>query len=487
MKPIPLFGEGINAYASVVSAGRRLNCFYDARKDGDKDVVVLRGTPGTVLAYTLPTAPVRGWWVVGLLKYVVAGNKLYSVTTSGLPTSLGTLNTSTGPVSLSDNGVQLGIADGSAFYCYTLVTGSYFQSALNAAGSFGQVTDGNCPSSPSSVTFLDGRILANRGNTRQCYVSELYDLTHWTSVSSIPTYMTKENTSDNLVGLDSLNGMLIFWGSQSIEFWQDVGSSPNPFSRISGASQLWGLAAVGSRVQLNNTMIFLGQNPQGSLQVMALNGYVPQRVSTTDIEDIITSFGMWQDATAISYLVAGHPFYQLNFPSAQRSFLYDSSTGLWGELQTGVALTGGHIGSIGVAFNSFNYIADVSTGNVYRFSTGAYTDAGVTIKRQIVTRHVHQGGNIFGLAELMLDFETGVGLQVGQGASPQVMIETSKDGGRTWGHERWVSLGAVGQYLNRVVLRRLGRGRDFVFRITMTDPVKFTIVHGSATLAAGEV
>jgi hypothetical protein len=83
MHPTALFGEGINAYSPAVSRQRRLNCFYEIRKDGDKYASILRGTPGAALFATLPTFPVRGWRVVNNVLYVVAGSVLYSVTTTG--------------------------------------------------------------------------------------------------------------------------------------------------------------------------------------------------------------------------------------------------------------------------------------------------------------------------------------------------------------------------------------------------------------------
>lgn len=134
MKPIPLFGEGINADSSVVSRQRRLNCFYDVRRDQDKAAIIVRGTPGFEEHVIMPQGPIRGWTVVGSLLYVVAGSMLYSVTTGGVVTGLGTLSTSAGLISMKDNAVQLGIVDGVSLYCYTLVTGDYFQTSLNAAG-----------------------------------------------------------------------------------------------------------------------------------------------------------------------------------------------------------------------------------------------------------------------------------------------------------------------------------------------------------------
>ena len=486
MKAISLFGESIAAYSNSVSRQRRLNCFYDVRKDGDKNQIVIRGTPGATLWVTVPTAPIRGWHVVNNVLYVVGGQALYSVSTAGALSYLGSVSSGTTTLcSIVDNGVQLLIVDGSYGWVYTLVTGSYFQSALNAAGSLGKITDANFTSvlnGAISAAFIDGYGVVARPNSRQAYVSELYDFTHWTNTSSLPTYFTKENNSDQLAAVDVLNGTVVMWGTQTIEFWQDVGTYPGPFSRINGATQTWGLAAVYSRAFLNNTMIFLGQNPQGGVQVMMLSGYVPQRVSTSDIENLLSGFSTVSDALALTYIVDGHPMYQLTFPAAGRSFLFDSLTNIWYETQTGTALMARHFGNLGVAFNAQNYLSDATTGNLYLLSTLNYTDNGQPIKRVCASRHIHGDGNVLKISQLWLDLETGVGLQAGQGSNPKIMMRVSKDGGRTFPIERWGALGAVGQYLApRAIWRRLGAARDFVFEFVMTDPVKFTIIKGAVS------
>lgn len=483
MKNIPLFGESLTGYSAAVSRQRRLNCFYDIRKDGDKAQFIIRGTPGAAKFVTLPTFPIRGWWVVNTTLYVVSGSVFYSVTTSGTITVLGVMTNSALPVSIVDNGVQILIVDGVQGWVYTLVTGSYNQAAYNAAGSFGKITtDANFPNGATYATFLDGFGIVNRPNSRQAYISGSYDFTLWTNSTSLPTFMTKENKSDLLVRVDVLNGAIVLWGVQTIEFWQNVGTAPNPFARINGATQTWGLAAVGSAAFLSNTLIFLGQNPQGGVQVMMLNGYTPQRVSNSDVENIISGFSTVADATSLAYIVEGHPMYQINFPTANRSFLYDSLTQIWSEVQTGLALTARHLGNLGVAFNSASYIADSTTGNIYQLRTDVYTDNGTAIKRSIASRHIHADGDQLTISQLWLDMETGVGLQVGQGSDPKIMLRISKDGGRTFPIERWSTIGQVGQYKSpRAIWRRLGSSVDFVFEFVMTDSVKFTIMKGSVS------
>lgn len=53
-----------------------------------------------------------------------------------------------------------------------------------------------------------------------------------------------------------------------------------------------------------------------------------------------------------------------------------------------------------------------------------------------------------------------------------VEIRYSKDGGENWSDWRAVDLGSTGDFMKRVVIRRLGRGRQWVFAYRITDNVR---------------
>lgn len=487
MQRIPLFGSGLNAYSAYISRQKRLNCFMEIREDGDKAQVVVHGTPGYYLWINLPSSPIRGWHVVGSILYVVCGLLLVAVQTNGTTTVLGQLNLgSTGNVSMDDNSVQLIIADGNVGYYYTIVTGTYAQG--NAAGSFGVIADSNFPNGTVSLAFMDGRIIAVRFNSRQFYCSELYDLTKWTNVQSLPTFGTKDNNSDVLVAVHSMNGMLTMYGAQTLEFWQNIGTTPLPFGRVSGATKNIGIAALYSIAFVGDMQFFLGQSLNGGdLEIDMIQGFNLQRVSTADIEDLINNFVITADAVSFGYIIEGHKMYQITFPNADRSFLYDATTNLWSEVQSGVGLVGRHNANFGITFGHFVYISDSSSNAIYRLDDEQFTDNGSLIKRQLATRHINMQGNRFGVDELYLDMETGIGLQSGQGSDPQMMLRVSKDGGRTFGPEHWRKIGRIGQYKSpRVIWNRLGAAQDFVFEFTMTDPVKFSVVGGSVKIRQQE-
>ena len=69
---------------------------------------------------------------------------------------------------------------------------------------------------------------------------------------------------------------------------------------------------------------------------------------------------------------------------------------------------------------------------------------------------------------------------------PVISMAISRDGGRTFGDERWRPIGAEGEYGRRAIWRRNGRsGRFDVYRFTLSDPVKPAIIQLTADLQGG--
>jgi hypothetical protein len=83
--------------------------------------------------------------------------------------------------------------------------------------------------------------------------------------------------------------------------------------------------------------------------------------------------------------------------------------------------------------------------------------------------------------------QSGVGLTSGQGSDPQMMLSISRDGGRTWSpFESWQSLGKQGEYQHRVRWKKLGQGRQLLFKVSISDPVPRTIIGATANISVGQ-
>ena len=203
-----------------------------------------------------------------------------------------------------------------------------------------------------------------------------------------------------------------------------------------------------------------------------MSGGAVQPISNPQVDVELTSYGDTSNATGYAYMVNGHSFYQINFPSVGKTWLYDGQSRSWSRLESSGGL---HRVQFSVQLLGSIYGADYANGKLYKIEPDEYTDDGQMIVREFVSRH-QSIGDYTHLPELWLEMESGVGLQTGQGSDPQVMMQISRDGGHTWGNELWRSFGRVGQYLRRAVWRRLGRSRDWVFKFRVTDPVKVVFV-----------
>src|ERR1700742_3857138 len=59
---------------------------------------------------------------------------------------------------------------------------------------------------------------------------------------------------------------------------------------------------------------------------------------------------------------------------------------------------------------------------------------------------------------------------------PQVNLRWSDDGGHTWSNYQARGVGFAGDYKKRVLWRRLGRSRDRVYELSITDPISARII-----------
>jgi hypothetical protein len=456
LQPIPLFGIGNVGKSVNVDAQQRLNLFIEVQQDPQKHVLTMYGTPGLKTFVNFGASPIRGLYQVGELIYLVHTDKLYSVANNGTSTVLGILLTSSGRVNFSDNGTQILLVDGVNGYVYNRQTLA-----------FAQITDPDWPGA-DTVTFLNGRFVVNKPNTGQWYWSALYDGLSWDALD----FATAESDPDNLVAVIAELGQLLLFGNKTTEPWGDSGAVDNPYARVGSSAIEWGLAARDSLCKYSDGLMFLRKNRLGQVQVCLLSGYQAMPVSTPEMDYVFGTYGDVSNATAFTYMLSGHAFYQINFPSVDASWLFDSQSKSWSKLSSG---NGRHRADKSIQLLDRIYVSDYENGKLYSLSLDYYTDDGVAIAREFTSRH-QSNGNFIGFSQIWLEFEPGVGLQSGQGTDPQVMMTVSRDGGSTFGNERWTSIGKVGKYRTRAIWNRLGRAFDWVFRFRVTDPVKVVII-----------
>ena len=456
LRPIPLFGIGNQGRSVNVNAQDRLNLYVEVNDDPEKHVLTMYGTPGLLSILDFGDFPSRGWYQLGDFYYIVNRNKFYRVSNNGTITELGTLDSDSGRVDISDNGIQIIIVDGPFGYTLTL-----------SGDVFAKIADADFPGA-DTVTFLNQRFIINEPDSGRFFCSDLISGTSYDALN----FATAEFAPDNLVRVLADSGQLYLFGTNTTEIWGDSGAADFPYAKVGGGAVEWGLEARWSLAKYMSSMAFLGRNRLGQVQVCLMSGAQVQPISNPQIESELTTYGETSNATGFAYMVNGHPFYQINFPSVGKSWLYDGQSRAWSRLESSGGL---HRVQGAIQFLGNIYGADFENGRFYRVDPDEYTDDGKVIAREFVSRH-QSVGDFTHMPEMWLEMESGVGLQLGQGSDPQIMMQISRDGGHTWGNELWRSFGRVGKYAYRAVWRRLGRSRDWVFKFRVTDPVKVVFV-----------
>jgi hypothetical protein len=429
-------------------------------------------TAGLGAFLTVGSSAFRGAYVVNNLIYAVSFNTLYSINNAGIATGIGALNTSSGRVDIVDNGLQLIIVDGLNGYIYTFATGV-----------FGQIVSGTFPNGATTVAFQGGFFIVDNplGGVGRFNISANLDGTTWAALD----FATAESSPDALVRVFVNQGTVHLLGTGTTEFWANQGTLDFPFAPLQGSAVEWGLGARWSVAKLGGQVTFLATNTEGQMQVVRLSGYQIQIISSPELDNEINNYSVNTDATAFSYKFNGHEFYQINFSSVGKSWLYDLTTSqasgvpVWSSLTSGNG-GGRHLAEIGVNFLNQDIVTDYSNGTLYKLQTTTYGDLW-----KLRSKHVYENNSMLSVGRIWVDFETGDGLATGQGSNPQVFLRYSKDGGHTWSAEIWRTLGAIGKYLNRVYWNRLGRARDWVFELAGSDPVKIVIMNAGLNLKVG--
>lgn len=464
---------GINSYkakSGLASAERLVNCYVEPCPPDSEFQAMVLGTAGFTTWLNLNIGfPIYGMQVMGENLYVVAGPNVYKIDKTKTITLLGTIATAPTRVLMTNNGTQVTILteSGTAYYCTSTI------------GSLTQITDGDYQLSDSIAT-LDGYTIATKQQGRTFQWSDLNSTSSWQALN----IQTVEADASNIVRVAMNNLELWFFKENIIEVYYDSARPGYIFDRKEGIFIQKGCAAKYSVASLDGSFFFLGNDRI----VYTTSGYQLAPISTFPISQEIETYETVSDAYAFTYVLNGHKFYCLTFPSADVTWEYNITTNLWHERQSINAQQnqGRWRATTNAFFNGLNLFGDFETGTIYQADSNVYTENGAPILRKATSGTLFANFARVTLDRFTLMMSTGVGLISGQGSDPQIMLRVSIDGGQTWGFEDWQLIGTQGNYLKEVFWTSLGYGRTAIFEITMSDPVKFAIVGAFLNASVGE-
>lgn len=491
---VPLTSGAYQARSLIANAQRSVNLYVEANPPETNPPVpfTLYQRPGLKLLAKAPTFGVGRCVYTdsqGNL-YAVAGQTVYYVDSSFTPIALGTIAPGTSMVSMADNGTTILLVDGTTAG-YTIDIASKSFSTISNPAFYG----GN------RVDYIRTVFAVNRPGTKQFYISGSNAVT-WDALD----FGEKTSSADPLLAAAALNDQLWLLGTRKGEVWYFSGDVNFPFQQLPNVIIEHGVAATYSIGQSDKFLFWLTQDKDGKPWIArGAANYSVTKISTFAIDNEIRSYNRWSDAVGYCYQFMGHTFYQIDFPSADKSWVYDLSligTGNeWNEYSS-IDVNGAHHRLNGFlstyAYNT-NVMIDWKNGDIYALDPDTYTDSTFPVVCIRGFPHIGANGNEISYPGFMADMDVGEVPNMMEGGNvtnpfssgfssafgpfmtqgvPAVTCRFSNTRGKSYGNKRQRSLGATGEYNRILKWDSFGVARDGVFELEWAVPCK-TALNGA--------
>lgn len=470
---MPLFsnfvGPAYRARSAVMAADTLINLFVEVAEVAEEAKQgALYGTPGLKNLMTIiGAAGCRGAFQVDNRGWVVCGPLVFELSLPFFTTAtfIGSVTDDGLPVTMASNGrggEQLLICSAGQLYVFSLTTGAFTGPIvvpfLNQA---------------VMIDYIDGYFIVNEKNTPTVWFSALEDGTSWSGLDNF----VRSETSDNIIGIKVLNNRVWTMGSQSGEIYYNTGDATNPFQPFPGTVMQEGLVCYSAIAISGESLVWLAQDSQGRNRIVTASSPQPAVLSTPPISFALANYATIDDCEVLSYEQEGHPRVAFTFPSVGITWCYDQRSKGWLQLQGWDNASGTYVRWRARGFCSFMQkliVGDYQNGNLYTLDLDTFTDNGSTLMRERTAPYLGTDNQSLFLDQFELGMEAGVGLASGQGSDPQLMLDVSWDGAKTWGPVTTASVGKMGDYGAAADWHQLGSGRQdkLVLRVRQSDPVR---------------
>jgi hypothetical protein len=463
--PVNITGPSYQSRSKPLSSQQTVN-WYQQFNEGGKESYVLMPFPGLETKGNAAGKD-RGFHRMAEILYQVKGTSLYEIDKLGNHTLRGTIP-GTKRCIMADDGINM----------FIVVPNEKVWQYTTDTNSVSEVTNVNITKA-LSVDFFNNQFIYTFADFST--VSDVGNGAEATGLNRIG----EETLPDAMVRDFVFDEVIYRCGVRSIVGWYNSGVGSPPIDKLQGRIFNVGLSAPYSIAKTDEAFYWLGDDNA----IYRAQAGTKERISSDAISNAISKFNSIDDAIGFTYTFEGQNFYTITFPSENQTFTVSESLGEngWFELSSG--LQGGKWqGSSVINAYSKNYVADADNGNVYLLDLDTYENNGESIKRTRVTSNIDARlvggalGDAVTMSSVIISMETGVGLIVGQGDNPRIIVEASYDGGRTWAAGAWPKVGRLGEFVLKVKWDNMKTFYDCMLRISSTDPVNYSVFSANIDL-----
>jgi hypothetical protein len=328
------------------------------------------------------------------------------------------------------------------------------------------------PALPIDICFVGGYFFFITADGR-CFNSGINDAVF------AGTFTTAEGKPDGLLRCLGFQDNLYLLGQDSIEVWgKPTNLTGFPFNRITMIPR--GIAGPDCVTGIENGIDLGLIIVSGNNQVMRVNGYTPERISTPDVERDIAELANKTTIEMTSFVSDGHMYVKVRSPVW--CWLYDLTTGTWVERQSYLSDTSRALQAVS-AFNTLWVVGDSASGNLGKVNAKDYTEYGNPLIWECWSKRPDPFPTRTVVGPAYFNFVPGQGEAQGIDpiqTTPRVNISWSDDGGMSFVPFRIAPLNRMSvtsPYTARVHLTGSTGPYGRIWKVRISDPVYISF-HG---------
>jgi hypothetical protein len=284
------------------------------------------------------------------------------------------------------------------------------------------------------------------------------------------------SNADGIVQLWSYQGQLYAGGEKTIEIWgYPINNAGFPLTRV-GYHVTPGVitphAVAGFAPEFGHPPIYVGTDNT----VRWLQGYKAERISTPDLERLITAVEDKGTIRAMAYRVSGNAFWQVSCDDW--TWVFNCNNPGWFERQSDGSDRSRFTGGAVYAFGKW-LVGDTVSPQLLEVSADVPTEAGNPLPVTIISPSVNSFPNRVRCARA--DFNLVVPAVTADTTAPTIDISWSDDGGATFSNPYTRSLGnSTSDTIRRVSVFNTGYAKPIGrrWKLECADPVNFALLGG---------